>query len=84
MLLLDEPTSGLDSQDALSLVTMLRKVADSGYAILVTIHQPTAQTFAEFDTLLLLGTGGKTAYFGSIGPDADLVRDYFRGSGRSL
>lgn len=33
----------------------LRKLADSGQAILVTIHQPSASLFAQFDTLLLLG-----------------------------
>ncbi|OJJ31193.1 hypothetical protein ASPWEDRAFT_54445 [Aspergillus wentii DTO 134E9] len=45
---LDEPTSGLDDQSAYNT------------AILVTIHQPSARFFAQFDTLLLLSKGGKT------------------------
>jgi ABC-type multidrug transport system ATPase subunit len=54
LIFLDEPTSGLDAQSAYNTVRFLRKLADIGQAILVTIHQPSAQLFAEFDTLLLL------------------------------
>lgn len=43
----------------------------------MTIHQPSAQLFAEFDTLLLLAKGGKTVYFGDIGNNAECVKDYF-------
>lgn len=64
LIFLDEPTSGLDGQAAFSTVQFLRKLADVGQAVLVTIHQPSAQLFAEFDTLLLLAKGGKTVYFG--------------------
>ena len=60
LIFLDEPTSGLDGQAAFNTVRFLRKLADVGQAVLVTIHQPSAQLFAQFDTLLLLAKGGKT------------------------
>ncbi|KAK3314024.1 ABC-2 type transporter-domain-containing protein [Apodospora peruviana] len=77
LIFLDEPTSGLDGQSAFNTVRFLRKLADVGQAVLVTIHQPSAQLFAQFDTLLLLAKGGKTVYFGDIGQNARTVRDYF-------
>nr|KAK5440522.1 hypothetical protein LTR18_007811 [Exophiala xenobiotica] len=77
LIFLDEPTSGLDGQSAYNTVRFLRKLADVGQAVLVTIHQPSAQLFAQFDTLLLLAKGGKTVYFGDIGDNASVVKDYF-------
>ncbi|CAO2652590.1 Nn.00g008730.m01.CDS01 [Neocucurbitaria sp. VM-36] len=77
LIFLDEPTSGLDGQAAFNTVRFLRKLADHGQAILVTIHQPSAQLFAQFDTLLLLAKGGKMVYFGDIGVNADTVKEYF-------
>ncbi|KAJ5708784.1 ABC multidrug transporter atrF [Penicillium malachiteum] len=77
LIFLDEPTSGLDGQSAYNTVRFLRKLADVGQAVLVTIHQPSAQLFAEFDTLLLLAKGGKTVYFGDIGDNGQTVKDYF-------
>ncbi|EGY21389.1 brefeldin A resistance protein [Verticillium dahliae VdLs.17] len=77
LIFLDEPTSGLDGQSAYSTVRFLRKLADVGQAVLVTIHQPSAQLFAEFDTLLLLAKGGKTVYFGDIGDNGSTLKDYF-------
>jgi ABC-type multidrug transport system ATPase subunit len=77
LIFLDEPTSGLDGQSAYNTVRFLRKLADVGQAVLVTIHQPSAQLFAQFDTLLLLAKGGKTVYFGEIGDSALTVREYF-------
>lgn len=43
----------------------------------MTIHQPSAQLFSQFDTLLLLARGGKTVYFGDIGDNAQTIKDYF-------
>ena len=77
LIFLDEPTSGLDGQSAYNTVRFLRKLADAGQAVLVTIHQPSAQLFAQFDRLLLLAKGGKTVYFGDIGDNAHTVREYF-------
>jgi ABC-type multidrug transport system permease subunit/ABC-type multidrug transport system ATPase subunit len=77
LIFLDEPTSGLDGQSAYNTVRFLRKLADVGQAVLVTIHQPSAQLFAEFDTLLLLAKGGKMVYFGDIGDNGQTVKNYF-------
>lgn len=77
MLTSRRPTSGLDGQSAWNLVRFLRKLAASGQAILCTIHQPSSLLFESFDRLLLLESGGETVYFGDIGPDASVMREYF-------
>ncbi|OTB09671.1 hypothetical protein M426DRAFT_50610 [Hypoxylon sp. CI-4A] len=76
LLFLDEPTSGLDSQSAFNIVRFLKKLATAGQAILCTIHQPNAALFENFDRLLLLQRGGRCVYFGDIGKDACILRDY--------
>ncbi|GAA5923733.1 uncharacterized protein JCM15063_003745 [Sporobolomyces koalae] len=76
LLFLDEPTSGLDGQSAYNVVRFLRKLAAAGQAILVTIHQPNALLFENFDRLLLLKAGGRTVYFGDIGKDSHVLREY--------
>jgi ABC-type multidrug transport system ATPase subunit/ABC-type multidrug transport system permease subunit len=77
LIFLDEPTSGLDGQASYNIVRFLRKLADVGQAVLVTIHQPSAQLFAQFDSLLLLAKGGKTVYFGNIGENSATIKEYF-------
>jgi ATP-binding cassette, subfamily G (WHITE), member 2, SNQ2 len=77
LLFLDEPTSGLDAQSAHDLIRVLRRLADQGQAILCTVHQPSSLLFESFDRLLLLENGGHTVYFGDIGPDSCVVREYF-------
>ena len=77
LIFLDEPTSGLDGQAAFNTLRFLRKLAGVGQAVLVTIHQPSASLFAQFDTLLLLAKGGKTVYSGPIGHNAQTVKEYF-------
>ncbi|KMU83258.1 pleiotropic ABC efflux transporter of multiple drugs [Coccidioides immitis H538.4] len=81
LLFLDEPTSGLDSQSAFNIVRFLRKLAAAGQAILCTIHQPNSALFENFDRLLLLQRGGECVYFGDIGTDARILRDYFHRNG---
>lgn len=81
LLFLDEPTSGLDSQSAFNIVRFLRKLAAAGQAILCTIHQPNSALFQSFDRLLLLQRGGECVYFGDIGPDCQVLLDYFRRNG---
>ncbi|KAJ8110063.1 hypothetical protein OPT61_g6990 [Boeremia exigua] len=81
LIFLDEPTSELDGQAAYNTVCFLKKLAAVGQAILVTIHQPSAQLFSQFDTLLLLAKGGNTVYFGDIGDKASTVKGYFEGHG---
>lgn len=77
LIFLDEPTSGLDGQAAFNTLRFLRKLAEVGQAVLVTIHQPSASLFAQFDTLLLLAKGGKTVYSGPIGENAQMIKEYF-------
>ncbi|KAF8126758.1 ABC-2 type transporter-domain-containing protein [Boletus edulis] len=81
LLFLDEPTSGLDSQSAWAIVSFLRDLANSGQAILCTIHQPSAELFQVFDRLLLLRAGGEAVYFGDVGPSATTLIQYFEGNG---
>lgn len=45
----------------------LRRIADSGIAVVCTIHQPSVAIFNSFDSLLLLKRGGETVYFGDLG-----------------
>ncbi|KAL6889085.1 ABC-2 type transporter domain-containing protein [Trichoderma evansii] len=81
LLFLDEPTSGLDSQSSWAICSFLRKLADSGQAILCTVHQPSAILFQTFDRLLFLAKGGKTVYFGDIGANSRTLLDYFEANG---
>ncbi|KAL0085199.1 ABC-2 type transporter-domain-containing protein [Phycomyces blakesleeanus] len=81
LLFLDEPTSGLDAQSCFNIIRFIRKLADAGWPVLCTIHQPSAILFSHFDHLLLLVRGGKTAYYGEIGPDARTMIDYFQSNG---
>lgn len=81
LLFLDEPTSGLDSQSSWAICNFLRKLADSGQAILCTVHQPSAILFQSFDRLLFLARGGKTVYFGNIGENSHTLLDYFEHNG---
>lgn len=81
LLFLDEPTSGLDSQTAWSICDLMRKLANSGQAILCTIHQPSALLVQNFDRLLFLAKGGKTVYFGEIGENSHVLTGYFEKNG---
>ncbi|KAI4118193.1 MAG: hypothetical protein LQ345_001713 [Seirophora villosa] len=81
LLFLDEPTSGLDSGAAFNIIRFLRKLADSGQALLVTIHQPSSVLFEHFDELLLLKSGGRVVYHGSLGKDSRHLIDYFERNG---
>ncbi|XP_041462639.1 protein white-like [Lytechinus variegatus] len=63
LLFLDEPTTGLDSYVAQLLIGNLRSLADLGYNIVCTIHQPSSQVFNMFDQLFLLADG-RCVYFG--------------------
>lgn len=81
VLFLDEPTSGISSSSALTVGKALRKIADSGTAVICTVHQPSSEVFTMFDRLLLLKRGGKTVYFGDIGERAAALRKYFEAHG---
>ncbi|KAJ4370790.1 Multidrug resistance protein [Neocucurbitaria cava] len=80
LVFLDEPTSGLDSDTAWSICMLLRKLADSGQAVLCTIHQPSSLVLEMFDNLLVLSKG-KQVYFGGIGPQSKTLIEYFERGG---
>ncbi|PAA52991.1 hypothetical protein BOX15_Mlig012313g4 [Macrostomum lignano] len=65
----DEPTSGLDSYMAETVVRTLRRLAANGRTILCTIHQPSSESFALFDQLMLMAEG-RVAY---LGPASDAL-----------
>eukprot|EP00656_Telonema_subtile_P039510 TRINITY_DN44611_c0_g1_i1.p1 TRINITY_DN44611_c0_g1~~TRINITY_DN44611_c0_g1_i1.p1 ORF type:complete len:637 (-),score=184.10 TRINITY_DN44611_c0_g1_i1:186-2096(-) len=66
ILILDEPTSGLDATSSHQLVTLLNTLSRrDARTILLTIHQPRAESFELFDQLLLLGEGGYVTYHGA-------------------
>ncbi|KAE9991797.1 hypothetical protein EG327_010993 [Venturia inaequalis] len=80
-LLLHQPLSGLDSQAALSMCALLRKIAQTGLAILCTVTQPSSRVLQSFDRLLLLGKGGKQLYFGKTGSGCKTIASYFERNG---
>ncbi len=66
IVLLDEPTSGLDSYSAQSLMDVLKKIADAGATVIVTIHQPPPPVVRKIDNTLLM-LGGRILYNGPMG-----------------
>eukprot|EP00921_Rhytidocystis_pertsovi_P007677 GHVQ01012717.1.p1 GENE.GHVQ01012717.1~~GHVQ01012717.1.p1 ORF type:complete len:511 (+),score=48.38 GHVQ01012717.1:423-1955(+) len=60
----DEPTTGLDSFMAMSVVDVLKELADHGRTVVCTIHQPSSAVFERFSKLLLL-CEGRLIYYGS-------------------
>ncbi|KAK3137661.1 hypothetical protein QOZ80_5BG0455400 [Eleusine coracana subsp. coracana] len=64
LLFLDEPTSGLDSASAFMVVQVLRRIAQSGSVVMMTIHQPSARIMGILDRLILLSRG-RTVYAGT-------------------
>eukprot|EP01135_Chromosphaera_perkinsii_P004490 Nk52_evm14s284 gene=Nk52_evmTU14s284 len=72
-LFLDEPTSGLDATSASDCLNSLQNISKAGINVICVLHQPRTEIFKMFDTLLLLGKGGRTVYLG----DADKAVEYF-------
>lgn len=71
----------MDAQSSYNIVKFIRKLADAGMPLVCTIHQPSSVLFEYFDRLLLLARGGKTVYFGDIGPNSHIMLDYFERNG---
>merc|ERR1719265_2954145 len=65
VLVLDEPTSGLDAAAALNVANLLRSLADSGIAIMGTLHQPRSTIVELFDSLMILADG-RRVYHGPL------------------
>ncbi|KAF8333578.1 uncharacterized protein EI90DRAFT_3052451 [Cantharellus anzutake] len=67
ILILDEPTSGLDSASAYKVAALLRDLSrDTSHpmAVIASIHQPSSHLYQTFDSVLVLGLGGRQLYFG--------------------
>ena len=80
VLFLDEPTSGLDSTSSAEVINCLRTLTCLGVTVVTIIHQPRFAIFQMFDTVLLLGMGGKTVYCGA----AESALEYFSSLGFSI
>ncbi|HOD54777.1 MAG TPA: ATP-binding cassette domain-containing protein, partial [Candidatus Cloacimonadota bacterium] len=65
ILICDEPTSGLSFSDAEQIIDSLRKFADQGKVVIITIHQPSSPVYMSFDKVLLMDKTGKQVFFGS-------------------
>uniref|UniRef100_A0A8C2XBH8 ATP-binding cassette, sub-family G (WHITE), member 2a n=1 Tax=Cyclopterus lumpus TaxID=8103 RepID=A0A8C2XBH8_CYCLU len=72
VLFLDEPTTGLDASTANSVLLLLKRMADSGRTIILSIHQPRYSIYRLFDSLTLL-VNGKQVYHGP----AQTALEYF-------
>ena len=72
LVVLDEPTSGLDSYSAQALMELLKKIADAGATVIVTIHQPPPPVVRKIDNLLLL-LGGNILYDGPMGGSVEEI-----------
>lgn len=64
ILFLDEPTSGLDSTSAYMVIKVLKRIAQGGSAVVLSIHQPSYRIVSLLDRLLVLSRG-QTVYNGS-------------------
>ena len=58
LLFLDEPTSGLSSEDTITVMDVLRKLADEGKTIILTIHQPSLEAYKKMDNIIILDLDG--------------------------
>lgn len=66
ILICDEPTSGLDSFLAYQVVCVLKKLAETrNMTIVLTIHQPSSQVFALFDSVYMM-VNGSVAFCGTL------------------
>jgi ABC-type multidrug transport system ATPase subunit len=81
ILFLDEPTSGLDSSSAMLVMKSLREIVErQGMTVCSVIHQPRAFIYELFDTVILMGDGGRCVYQG---PSRD-AHSYFTNLGYQL
>ncbi|XP_062411432.1 broad substrate specificity ATP-binding cassette transporter ABCG2d [Sardina pilchardus] len=76
VLFLDEPTTGLDASTANSVLLLLKRMANHGRTIIMSIHQPRYSIYRLFDSLTLL-VSGKQVYHGP----AQNALDYFANIG---
>lgn len=73
----DEPTTGLDSFQALSVMEALKRLAQKGHTVIVSIHQPRSAIYNLVDEVMLLSSG-RTAY---VGPAGEACAGFFERAG---
>ena len=56
--------SGLDAAVSFDILSMLKRLSYVGMNMLMVIHQPRFSIFTMFDSVLLLGNGGRTVFLG--------------------
>eukprot|EP00884_Botryococcus_braunii_P006931 jgi/Botrbrau1/16239/Bobra.0066s0024.1 len=83
VIFLDEPTTGLDSDSALTLVKVLKRLAQRGRTVVCTIHQPSSDICEMFDDFMLVAHGqilycGEWAAAEDYFKDLDLERPKYR------
>ena len=64
VVLVDDATAGLDSETALQVLSCLRLVSRRGINVVAILHQPSADAFALFSSVLLLAPLGRVAFEG--------------------
>lgn len=77
VLIMDEPTSALDYGNQLRILELVRELADEGYAVLLSTHNP--QHALSYATRILALSGGRVAALGAPGEvlTPELVRTLY-------
>ncbi|KAJ5266816.1 hypothetical protein N7478_009624 [Penicillium angulare] len=57
MLFCDEPTTGLDATSAFQIIRTLKRLAQDGRTVVVSIHAPRSEIWSLFDNVILLARG---------------------------
>ena len=64
VILADEVTTGLSAWDTDNILRHLRRIADKGKIVFLTIHSPDIEALDLMDKLLVMDKGGFIAYYG--------------------
>lgn len=65
VLFCDEPTTGLDATSAFQIIRTLKRLAQDGRTVIVSIHAPRSEIWSLFDNVILLARGS-TLYSGPV------------------
>lgn len=57
VLFCDEPTTGLDATSAFQIIRTLKRLAQDGRTVVVSIHAPRSEIWSLFDSVILLARG---------------------------
>lgn len=57
VLFCDEPTTGLDATSAFQIIRTLKRLAQEGRTVIVSIHAPRSEIWSLFDNVILLARG---------------------------